>query len=92
MTRMIAAAALLLTIAVGSAGAIELKSLMPCKSAAVRLCDASQGLTVDALWRCGATLAARRHEVGRSCLEVLRKHGQLQADALTSAVPTASQR
>jgi hypothetical protein len=92
MMRMIAAAAVLLTMGMGCAGAIELKGLMPCKSAAVRLCDASQGLTVDALWRCGATLAARRHEVGRSCLEVLRKYGQLQGDALTSAVPIASQR
>ena len=91
MTRTIAAAVLLLTMGAGSADAIELKSLMPCKSAAIRLCDASQGITVDALWRCGATLAARRHEVGRSCLEVLKKYGQLQ-DVVTTAVPTASQR
>ena len=86
------AAALLLAMGMGSASAIELKSLIPCKSAAIRLCDASQGLTVDALWRCGATLAARRHEVGRSCLEVLKRHGQLQGDTLTNVGLTASPR
>ena len=92
MTRTIAAAALLLTMGFGSAGADDLKSLMPCKSAAARLCDTSQGLTAAALWRCGATLASRRHEVGHGCLAVLKKYGQLGNDALTNAGPTASQR
>ena len=92
MTRTIAAAALLLTMGLGSAGADDLKSLMPCKSAAARLCDTSQGLTAAALWRCGATLASRRHEVGHGCLAVLKKYGQLGGDAVISAGPTASQR
>ena len=77
MTRTIATAALLLATGVGSAGAVELKNLMPCKSAAARLCDTSQGLTVAALWSCGATLASRRQEVGHGCLAVLKKYGQL---------------
>jgi hypothetical protein len=77
MTRTIAITTLLLATGIGSAGAVELKNLMPCKSAAARLCDTSEGLTVAALWRCGATLASRRHEVGHSCLTVLKKYGQL---------------
>jgi hypothetical protein len=77
MTRTIATAALLLTMGFGTAGAEDLKGLMPCKTAAVRLCDTSQGFTVSALWRCGATLAARRSEVGSRCVEVLKKYGAL---------------
>jgi hypothetical protein len=92
MTKTIAAAVLLLSAGIGTALADDLKSLMPCKSAAVRLCDTSQGLTAAALWKCGATLASRRHEVGHGCLAVLKKYGQLGNDALTSVGPTASQR
>jgi hypothetical protein len=92
MTKTIAAAVLLLSAGIGTALADDLKSLMPCKSAAVRLCDTSQGLTAAALWKCGATLASRRHEVGHGCLAVLKKYGQLGNDALTSAGPPASQR
>jgi hypothetical protein len=93
MTKTIAAAALLFTMGLGNAGADDLKGLMPCKSAAARLCDTSQGLTAAALWQCGATLASRRHEVGHGCLAVLKKYGQLGGDALTTnAGPTASQR
>ena len=43
-----------------------------------------QGMTVDALWRCGATLATHRHEVGQGCLAVLRKHGQI--DVMSTAI------
>jgi hypothetical protein len=93
MSKTIAAAALLFTMGLGTAGADDLKGLMPCKSAAARLCDTSQGLTAAALWQCGATLASRRHEVGHGCLAVLKKYGQLGGDALTTnAGPTASQR
>jgi hypothetical protein len=51
--------------------------MLPCKSAALRLCDRSQGVTAAALWRCGATLAERQHEVSRRCVAVLRRYGQL---------------
>jgi hypothetical protein len=30
-----------------------------------------------ALYRCGATLASRHQELGRRCVEVLRRYGQL---------------
>ena len=62
------------------AGEIDRKvmlQLLPCKSAALRMCDRSQGVNAAALWRCGATLAERHNEVGRRCLDVLKQHGQL---------------
>lgn len=77
MIRSMAAAAVLLVTGVATAGAVELKDLMPCRSAAARLCDRSQGMDTAALYRCGATLASRHHELGRRCIEVLRRHGQL---------------
>jgi hypothetical protein len=52
-------------------------NLMPCRSAALRLCDRSQGIDAAALWRCGATLAQRQHEVSARCVDVLRRYGQL---------------
>jgi hypothetical protein len=54
-----------------------LKEVMPCRAAAVRLCDRSQGITHASLWTCGATLASQSHRVGVRCLEVLKRHGQL---------------
>jgi len=51
--------------------------LLPCKSAALRLCDRSQGIDAAALWRCGATLAGRVHEISPRCINVLRRYGQL---------------
>jgi hypothetical protein len=77
MRRAIAAGALLFIGSIESANALDLGGLMPCKAAAVRLCDRSQGMTVAALWRCGATLAARRHEIGERCRRVLVSYGQL---------------
>ena len=71
------AAAVLLATGVATAGAVDLKDLMPCRSAAARLCDRSQGMDTAALYRCGATLASRHHELGRRCIEVLRRYGQL---------------
>jgi hypothetical protein len=62
---------------VTTADALDLKTLLPCKSAAARLCDRSQGMTTAALYKCGATLAARRHEVGQRCVKVLQRYGQL---------------
>jgi len=51
--------------------------LLPCRSAALRLCDRSQGLTTASLWRCGATLAERHNEVSQRCVAVLKRYGQL---------------
>ena len=51
--------------------------LLPCKSAALRLCDRSQGISVAALWKCAATLVERQHEVGRRCVNVLKSYGQM---------------
>ena len=70
-------ASLLFTTAIAPAQALELKELMPCKAAALRICDRSEGLTMTALWKCGATLASRRHELGERCVQVLVRYGQL---------------
>ena len=77
MTKTPAAAAFLLLAGIATAGAIDLRDLTPCRTAAARLCDRSQGTTFAALSRCGAMLASHRHGVGRGCLEVLRRYGQL---------------
>jgi hypothetical protein len=71
------AAALFLASSINMANAIDLNELRPCRAAAVRLCDRSQGITAEALWRCGATLASRHTEVGRRCVAVLVRYGQL---------------
>jgi hypothetical protein len=73
-----------LLVASAPVSALDLKELIPCRSAAARLCDKTQGMTADALLRCGATLATHRHEVGRGCLVVLRRYGQI--DAMPTAV------
>ena len=52
--------------------------LLPCKSAALRHCDRSQGLNAATLYRWGATLAERQHEISPRCLTVLKQYGQLQ--------------
>ena len=81
MTRAPTAAIALLAAGLGTAEAAELKELikevMPCRAAAVRLCDRSEGITIAALWRCGATLASQSDKVGSRCVEVLKRHGQL---------------
>jgi hypothetical protein len=84
MIKTLAAGTVFLLMGNATAGALDLKELMPCKNAAARLCDRSQGMTVEALWKCGATLATHRDEVGRGCLAVLRKHGQI--DVMATAV------
>jgi hypothetical protein len=55
----------------------KILEMLPCRSAALRLCDRSQGITAAALWRCGATLAERRNEVSQRCVAVLKRYGQL---------------
>jgi hypothetical protein len=84
MIKTFAASTFLLMLGTAATGAMDLKDLIPCRSAAVRLCDKTQGMTADALLRCGATLATHQHEVGRGCLAVLRRYGQI--DAMPTAV------
>jgi hypothetical protein len=55
-------------------------TLLPCKSAALRLCDRSQGINSAALWKCGATLAERHNEVGQRCLDVLKRYVSFNAN------------
>ena len=53
-----------------------IKDLMPCKYAANRLCEQPQQLSVGALWKCGATLAAApQEEIGTKCVAVLKRYG-----------------
>jgi hypothetical protein len=77
VVRIFAVTALLLVALMDSVPAVDLKDLMPCKSAAARMCDRSQGINEATLRKCGAMLASRRHEVSRRCVEVLIRHGQL---------------
>lgn len=60
-----------------AANAIDLAELAPCRPAAARLCDRSDGMTWTSLVRCGAILAAHSWRVGNECRAVLRKYGQL---------------
>jgi len=55
----------------------KILEMLPCRSAALRLCDRSQGITAAALWKCGATLAERHNEVSQRCVAVLKRYGQL---------------
>jgi hypothetical protein len=53
-----------------------LKDLMPCKYAAIRLCERPQQVNAAALWKCGATLAAApQEEIGKRCVAVLKRYG-----------------
>ena len=53
-----------------------LKDLMPCKYAAIRLCERPQQGSAAALWKCGATLAAApQEEIGKRCVAVLKRYG-----------------
>jgi len=53
-----------------------LKDLMPCKYAAIRLCERHQAVTAAALWKCGATLAAApQEEIGKRCVAILKRYG-----------------
>jgi hypothetical protein len=64
---MIKTTVIVMFLSVGSASAadaLDLKDLLPCRTAAARLCDKSQGMTPAALYRCGALLASRYDEAG----------------------------
>jgi hypothetical protein len=53
-----------------------LKDLMPCKYAAIRLCEWPQPVSAAALWKCGSTLAAAPQEdIGKRCVAVLKRYG-----------------
>ena len=64
-------------ISATAAGAVDLAELAPCKPAAARLCDRSEGLAFSALMHCGARLAAQSWRVSADCRAVLHKYGQL---------------
>jgi len=71
------AAAILLGLTLTAAKAMDLTPLAPCKPAAAKYCDRSQGMTMANLLRCGATLASVKERVGNQCREVLKRYGQL---------------
>jgi hypothetical protein len=75
--KLVLAACLLLGLSATAANAIDLAELAPCRPAAAKLCDRSEGMTWVGLLHCGATLAAHSWRVGDQCRAVLRKYGQL---------------
>ena len=68
---------LLLGLSVTGAVALDENDLAPCRPAAARFCDRSEGMTWTNLLRCGATLAAHSFRVGDACRDVLKRYGQL---------------
>jgi hypothetical protein len=68
---------LLLGLSVTTAVALDVNDLAPCRPAAARFCDRSEGVTWSNLLRCGATLAAHSFRVGNACRDVLKRYGQL---------------
>jgi hypothetical protein len=63
-----------------TATAFDLKKilvdLMPCKYAAIRLCERPRQVGAAALWKCGAILAAApQEEIGTRCVAVLKRYG-----------------
>ena len=80
MVRTFTAAILVFVTHTATAEGLDKKKileLMPCKSAALRLCDQSQGINAASLWKCGATLAGQPHELVPRCAAVLRRYGHL---------------
>jgi hypothetical protein len=75
--KLLVAACILLGLCATAANAMDLAELAPCRPAAAKLCDRSQGMTWTGLLHCGATLAAHSWRVGDECRAVLRKYGQL---------------
>jgi hypothetical protein len=71
------AGVLLLVLSATAAGAVDVNDLAPCRPAATRFCDHSEGMTWSNLLRCGATLAAHSFRVGNACRDVLKRYGQL---------------
>ena len=53
-----------------------LKDLMPCRYAAMRLCERPQQVSAAALWKCGVILAAApQEEIGKGCVAILKRYG-----------------
>ena len=80
MIRSVTVVALMWITSGEAATAFDLKKtltdLMPCKYAAIQLCERPHQLSAAALWRCGATLAAApQEEIGRRCVAVLKRYG-----------------
>ena len=73
----LALAAISFCLLATTADAFDLKTLAPCKPAAAKYCDRSQGITVANLLRCGAALAAKSELVGNQCRQVLKRYGQI---------------
>jgi hypothetical protein len=73
----LALAAICLCLLANTANALDLNALAPCKPAAAKYCDRSQGITMASLLRCGAVLAAKSGLIGNQCRDVLKKYGQL---------------
>ena len=73
----LALAAISFCLLANTANALDFKELAPCKVAAVRYCDRSQGITMASLLRCGAVLAQKSGLIGNQCRDVLKKYGQL---------------
>ena len=71
------AGVLLLGLSATTAFALDVNDLAPCRPAAARFCDRSEGLTWSNLLRCGATLATHSFRVGNACRDVLKRYGQL---------------
>ena len=67
----------LLGVSSTSTFALDVSDLAPCRPAAARFCDRSEGMTFSNLLRCGATLAAHSFRVGNACRDVLKRYGQL---------------
>ena len=67
----------LLGVSSTAALALDASDLAPCRPAAARFCDRSEGMTWSNLLRCGATLAAHSFRVGNACRDVLKRYGQL---------------
>jgi hypothetical protein len=68
---------LVLALPASGALALDANDLAPCRPAAARYCDRSEGMTWINLLRCGATLAAHSFVVGNACRDVLKRYGQL---------------
>jgi hypothetical protein len=69
--------ALVVFLLSSSAQAFDVQELAPCRPAAARFCDRSEGINLSNLLRCGAVLATHSFRVGSQCRDVLRRYGQL---------------
>ena len=80
MIRSITVVALMCMTSGETATAFDLKKIlvdmMPCKYAAIRLCERPRQVGAAALWKCGAILAAApQEEIGTRCVAVLKRYG-----------------